>query len=327
MKRREFITLLGGAATWPLAARTQQAGKTYRIGFLANDPTIPTQAAGKAFVEGLRESGFVEGKNAVIERRFADGRTDRASELVAELVRLDVDLILTSGASNAKAAKEATNKIPIVMVNVFDPIALGIVTSLSSPQGNVTGVASHVSPEIAGKRLELLKLAVPAISRAAVLINPDSPQDHLQWEASERAARSLNVALNAVAVRGHSDLEGAFIEMRRERPDAMVGLYNSPNLNYRQPIVSFATENRLPTMYAHREAVEVGGLMSYGASRSDMFRRAAIYVAKILQGTRPTDLPIEQPTKFEFVVNLKTAKALGLTMPNSMQLLADEVIE
>ena len=328
MQRRQFIALLGSAAAaWPLAARAQRGGKVYRIGFLANDPTIPTQAAGKAFVDQLRQLGFIEGQNIVLERRFADGSADRASALAIELIRLDLDLIVASGQNNAKAAKQATNKIPIVMVNVFDPIALGLVTSLASPEANLTGVASHVSLEMTGKRLELLKDGIPRISRVAVLINPDSAQDHLQWRAAENAARLLKVTLQAVEVRQRSDLDAAFNAILRERPDALFGLYNSPTLNYRQAIVDFAAANGLPVMSAFAEITAVGGLMSYGASRSDLFRRAATYVGKILHGAKPADLPIEQPTTFEFVINLRTARSLGLELPNYLLQIADEIIE
>jgi putative ABC transport system substrate-binding protein len=328
MRRREFITLLGGAvATLPLAARAQETGNIYRIGFLANDPTIPTQSAGKAFLEGLQENGFIEGKNLFIERRFAEGRFDRASELAAELVRLGARLIVVSGTNNAIAASKATKTIPIVMANVFDPTALGIVDSLAFPGGNITGLSNDVSPEMASKRLALLKEAVPQISRVAILINPDYAQDQAQWEVLERAARSLNLTLQAVVLRQRNDLENSFAKLRRERPDALLGLRNPQTLLYRKPIVDFAAEERLPAIYAMSDIAEVGGLMSYGPNRAHLFRRAATYVTKILKGAKPADLPIEQPTKFELVINLKTAKALGITIPPSVFAIADEVIE
>jgi putative ABC transport system substrate-binding protein len=329
MRRRDFIRLFGGVAAWPLAARAQQAAKpvTYRIGFLANDPTIPTQAAGKAFLEGLREQGFVEGKNIVIERRFAEGGFNRSSELAAELVRLRVDLIVVSGQNNAVAVNRATKTIPVVMVNVFDPIGMGIVSSLASPGGNITGLTSHVSPEMVAKRLQLLKEVVPHISRVAVLRNPNFVTDQIQWDALERAAPALNVKLISVVLRGRSDLEDLFAAIRHERPDALFASGIPQTLIFRQAIADFAMAERLPAMYPFIECAEAGGLMSYGASRSDLFRRAANYGAKILNGAKPRDLPIEQPTKFELVINLKTAKTIGLDVPLQLQQLADEVIE
>ncbi len=327
MRRRDFITLLGGAAAWPLAARAEQAGKIHRMGFLANDPTIPAQSAGKAFLQGLQENGFVEGKNLLIERRFAEGSFNRASELATELVRLGVGLIVVSGTNNAIAASKATKTIPIVMANVFDPTALGIVASLAFPGGNITGLSNDVSPEMASKRLALLKEAVPQISRVAVLMNPDFAQDQAQWEVLERGAPSMNLSLQAVVLRQDSDLDTGFARLRRERPDALFGLRNPQTLLFRKRIVDFAAQERLPAIYSIAEIAEAGGLMAYGPNRSDLFRHAASYVAKILNGAKPADLPIEQPTKFEFVVNLKAAKALGLAIPPTVLALADEVIE
>jgi putative ABC transport system substrate-binding protein len=327
MRRREFITLLGGAAAWPLAARAQQGANLRRIGFLANDPTISTEPVGKSFLEGLREHGFVEGENIAIERRFAEGVIARSYELAAELVRLDVRLIVASGTNNAVAAKEATKTIPIVMVNVFDPIGLRIVDSLGSPGGNITGLSNHVSPEMAGKRLQLLMEAIPRISRLAVFRNPDFSSDQAQWVFLEGVAPSLNVKLQALTIRNRSELQTAFATIRRDRPDALFGLYNAQTLIFRKLIVDFAAEERLPAMYPLVELAETGGLMSYGASRIDLFRRAASYVAKILSGTNPADMPIEQPTKFELVINLKAAKALGIELPPTLIARADEVIE
>jgi putative ABC transport system substrate-binding protein len=327
MRRREFITLLGGVGAWPLTARAQQPGNIVRIGFLANDPTIPTQSAGKAFVAALAESGFVEGTNIAIERRFAGTSWARSAELAAELVRLEVSLIVASGDNNIIAAKQATKTTPIVMVNVVDPIARGIVTSLASPGGNITGVASHVSAEMAGKRLDLLREAVPRISRLAVLGGRATPQDLSQWNVIEPAARSLNIELQDIPVREEGELENGLNQIRRDRPDALFGLYNGPTLTFRKRIADFAAQERLPAIYAFIETVEAGGLMSYGASRSELFRRAAGYASKILRGANPADLPIEQPTKFEFVINLKAAKALGLTISSTLLARADEVIE
>jgi putative tryptophan/tyrosine transport system substrate-binding protein len=327
MRRREFIGLIGAAAAWPLTARGQQGEKIYRIGFLANDPTIPQQAAGRAFLDGLRDGGFIEGANIVIERRFAEGRLDRPSELANELVGLNVELIVASSPVAAIAAKQATKDIPIVFVNVLDPVGSGIVSSLARPGGNITGLASHVSPEIAGKRLELLKEAVPQISRVAVLLTADTESDTAQWSILEYAARSLRVNLQAFTARVPDEFERAFVKMSRENPDAIFGTYNAPNLIHRKIIVAFATANHLPGMFAFTEAAAEGGLMSYGASRADLFRRTALYVGKILKGARPADLPIEQPINFELVINLKTAKMLGLKIPPTLIARADEVIE
>jgi putative ABC transport system substrate-binding protein len=326
-RRRDVIFALAGAAAWPFSARAQQPWKPIRIGFLANDPTIPAQSAGKAFVAALAETGFVEGENVVIERRFAGTSWARSAELAAELVRLEVSLIVASGDNNVIAAKQATTAIPIVMVNVVDPIARGIVTSLASPGGNITGVASHVSAEMAGKRLDLLREAVPRISRLAVLGGRATPQDLAQWNVIEPAARALNIALQDIAVREPGELENGLNQIRHDRPDALFGLYNGPTLMFRKRIADFAAEQRLPAMYAFIETAEAGGLMSYGASRTELFRHAAGYASRILRGAKPADLPIEQPSKFKFVINLKTANALGLEIPPTLIARADEVIE
>jgi putative ABC transport system substrate-binding protein len=331
MKRREFITLLGGAAAaapviWPLTARAQ-GGKVYRIGFLANDPTIPITAAGAAFLDGLRENGFVEGKNIIIERRFMEGRSDRAAALAAELVRLNMDVIVTSGVQSHLAAKQATAKTPIVMVNAFDPVGAGLVPSLARPGGNITGLVQNPGAELAGKRIQLLKDAVPRISRVAVLMNPDFASDHSQWNALDRAAQLLGMTLLSVSVQRGSDLADALAKSKREQPDALFAMNNGLNLTYRRVIIDFATENRLPLMHAFAEATRDGALMSYATDRAALFRHAATYVGRILKGANPADMPIEQPTKFELVINLKTARALGLTIPRDLLLIADEVIE
>jgi putative ABC transport system substrate-binding protein len=327
IERRHFITLIGGAAIWPLAALAQQSAKIRRIGFLANDPTIPAQAAGKAFLEALRDQGFVEGRNIVIERRFAQGAPERSAELAAELVRLDLELIVASGQNNVTALKQATKSIPVVMVNVFDPVGMGIVGSLALPRSNFTGLTSHVSPEMVDKRLQLLKDAFPRTSRVGVLRMPSFTHDQMQWDALEHAAPALNVRLIAVPIRGHNDLEGAFAALRRDRPDALFGLNDPATLIFRKQIAEFAAQERLPAMYPFTEVTEAGGLMSYGASRTALFHRAAGYVVKILNGARPAEMPIEQPVKFELVINVKAANAIGLTIPREILLLADEVIE
>ena len=328
-KRREFITLLGGAAiAWPLAARAQPAGKIYRIGFLANDPTIPAQPAGQAFLDGLRESGFVEGKNIIIERRFAEGRLDRYAVLVAELMRLEVDVLVTSANQATLAAKRASTKIPVVMLNVSDPMGEGIVASLAHPEGNITGGTQDDSANIEAKRMQLFKDAVPRIADMTVLIGDlDRPYPRVQWQQLELAARSLNVRLRRFVVRQASELDGAFTAIGRDRPDGLFLTNSELNFVNRRLIIELAAKNRLPTMSAYKEYPEGGGLMSYGNVRVDRFRSAGIYVGKILKGTKPADLPVEQPTKYELVINLKTARSLNLEIPRDLLLLADEVIE
>ena len=328
MKRRKFISLLGGAAAaWPLAARAQQPGKTYRIGFLANDPAIPAQPAGQAFLNGLRQSGFIEGKNIIVERRFAEGRTDRYAELVAELIRLNVDALVTSSNGATLAAKRATTKIPIVMMNVSDPVGQGIVASLAHPEGNITGVIQDDSAEITAKRMQLLKDAVPRASQVEVLIDPDFPYAQAEWQRLELAARSLNVKLRQLVVRRESEFEGAFAAIARERPEVLLVTTSPLNFPNRRRIIDLATNSRLPTMSSWREYPEAGGLMSYGNVRVDRFRSAGTYVGKILKGAKPADLPLEQPTKYELVINLKTARSLNLEIPRDLLLVADEVIE
>ena len=327
MKRREFITLLGGAAAWPLAARAQQADKIYRIGFLANDPTIPTQPAGQAFLDGLRESGFIEGKNVIIERRFAEGRLDQYADLIAELIRLKVDVIVTSANEATLAAKHASTNIPVVMMNVADPLGQGIVANLAHPSGNITGLVQDDSAEIAAKRMQLVKDAVPRSTQVAVLLNPDLGYGQAQWQQLELAARSLNVMLRRLEARRASEIEGVFAAIGQNRPDAL--FLTSAELIFvnRRLIVELAAKARLPTMSNLREITEDGGLMSYGSIRTDAFRGAAIYVGKILKGTKPADLPVEQPTKYELVINLKTARSLDLEISRDLLLVADHVIE
>jgi putative tryptophan/tyrosine transport system substrate-binding protein len=329
MRRREFIALLGGAAAaWPLAAHAQQPEKVYRIGFLANDPTIPQQTAGRAFLDGLREGGFVEGENIIIERRFAEGRLDRYADFAEEFVRLGVDVMVVSSEPAIVAAIRASKTIPIVMVNAMDPVAEGIVPSLAHPGGNVTGLIQDESAKMAAKRMQLLKDAIPHATKVAVLINPDLPYEQAQWKQLTQAAQSLNVALRMMPVRQPGEIESAFTEIRSNRPDALfVSTGGSFEFALRRVIVDLATKDKLPVMSNWKETTEVGGLMSYGASRIDLFRRAAIYAGEILKGSRPGDLPIEQPVKYELVINLKTAKALGFKVPQTLLAVADEVIE
>jgi ABC-type uncharacterized transport system substrate-binding protein len=319
--RRGFLlTALAGALAAPLVAEAQQAGKVARIGVLAVSAAAFSPRI-EAFRKGLREYGYVEGKNIVFEYRYAEGKLDRLLDLATELVALKVDVIVTASPPAVRAAKKATSTIPIVFAAVGDPVATGLVKSLARPGQNITGL-SILGPELDGKRLELLKEAVPKTSRVAILFGPESPRKEL-----EIAAQALGIQLISLPVRELGDFEPAFETARKENVHALL-TSPSPLLNtVRERIVELAAKNRLPAMYAGPEFVEAGGLMSYAPSYTDLFRRAATYVDKILKGAKPADLPIEQPTKFELVVNLKTAKALGLTIPPSLLARADQVIE
>jgi putative ABC transport system substrate-binding protein len=332
MRRREFITLLGGAAAaWPVAARAQQAAKVARIGCIVTGSLeSPEQRATvDAFRQGLRERGYVEGQNIIIEYRAADGRIERFPELATELVRLNLDLIVASNTPAALAAKQATTAIPIVVPVMGDPVGDGLASSLARPGGNVTGM-TFLGPELATKRLELLKQAFPTMSRVAALWHPGAYGDSTMKEMMGKlaaAAGTLQVQLQLVEVRGAAEFDRAFLAMGRERADALIVLPSPMLFSERRHIVDLATKHRLPSIAMAREFAELGGLMAYGANLPDLFRRAATYVDKILQGAKPADLPVEQPIKFEFVINLKTAKALGLAVPLIMQMTADEVIE
>jgi putative ABC transport system substrate-binding protein len=314
----------------PLAAEAQQADKIARIGYLslnlaASDPRIR-----EAFRQGLRDLGYVEGRNLLIECRDAKGKPELFPALAAELVALKVDVIVAAGGTLAAlAAKQATATLPIVFPAAGDPVAERLVTSLARPGGNVTGL-SIVSPELVGKSLELLQQAVPGVSRVALLLKPDSMPDRARkdrLEAAEVAARALGVRLQVVEARGPEDFDRAFSDMTRARAGALYVLATPVFDIERRRLVDLAAKNRLPTVYSFKGWVEEGGLMSYGPDVADLFRCAAPYVDKILKGARPGDLPVEQPTKFELVINLRTAKAFGLTIPASVLLRADQVIE
>jgi putative ABC transport system substrate-binding protein len=327
MKRREFITLLGGAAAWPLVASAQQPGRIARIGYLASN--LANQGPLDAFRQGLRDLGYVEGRNVVIEYRDAQGKLEPLAALAAELVALKVDVIVASSTAAALAAKQATTVVPIVFGSVPDPVATGLVASLARPGGNVTGL-SNLNADLVGKCLEYLTQAVPGIGRVAVLWQPGAFGERTEKEmmiAAERAARTLGIQLQFVEARGAADIDNAFSEITGARSDALTVLVSGMLLGERRRLVDIAAKNRLPVFYTFRELVDAGGLMSYGPSLADLFRRAASYVDKILKGTKPADLPVEQPTKFELVINLKTAKALGLTVPPMLLTSADEVIE
>ena len=328
MKRRAFITLVGGAAAaWPLAGNAQQKAKLPLIGVLNPGSTEPPPAA--AFYQGLRELGYTEGSNIAIERRYGDWNTERFKELAADLVRLEVDVIVVMSTSPARAAKQATSTIPIVVGGMADPVSDELIASLARPGGNITG-NTFLGPELIAKRFGLLKDAIPGLARVAALWHPSAYGKRTMEDMvrqTESAARALGLQLQLVAAAGPDDLDGAFAAMTREHAGAVVQLPSPMLFTEHKRLVELAAKGRLPAMYAAREFVEDGGLMSYGASQPDLFRRIATYVDKILKGAKPADLPVEEPTKLEFVFNLKTAKELGLVVSREFLLLADEVIE
>jgi putative ABC transport system substrate-binding protein len=326
MKRREFITLLGGAAaTWPLAARGQQPGKLLTIGFLGSGTASTWSPWTVAFVQRLRDLGWIEGRTVAIEYRWAEGRNERFAEMAAEFVRLKVDVIVTSGIAVA-AAKQATSVIPIVFAVANDPLGTGLAASLSRPGGNVTGLSAQ-SNELAGKRLELLREIIPGLRRLAAMGNAGSPAFRLEMGEVQAAARTLGLEVASFEIRRAEDIVPAFAALK-ERAEVLYVCGSDPLVvANRIRINTLAAAARLPTMHSAREYVEAAGLVSYGPSYTDLFRRAGDYVDKILRGAKAGDLPVQQPTKFELVINLKTAKALGLAIPESFLLRADEVIE
>jgi putative ABC transport system substrate-binding protein len=321
MRRREFITLLGGAAAWPLAARAQQPGKLPTIGFLGS--TTPSHASPwvAPFLQRLGELGWTEGRTIAIEYRWAEGRADRFAEIAAEFVRLKVDVIVTYGAPPVIAAKQATSVIPIVFAAAGDPVGNGLVASLSRPGGNVTGLSIQ-GTDLAGKRLELLREVVPGLRRLAILANVDAPGAVLEMGEVQAAARALGLEVVTLEIRRAEDIVPAF-ETLKGGADALYVCIDALVATLRTRILGV----RLPTTYAVREAVEAGALLSYGPSFRGLFRRSADLVDKIVRGAKPADIPVEQPTKFELAINLKTAKALGLTVPDTLLARADEVIE
>jgi putative tryptophan/tyrosine transport system substrate-binding protein len=327
MERRRFIEVIaGGLLAAPLTAEAQPAAKVPRIGFLGNSTaTLEANLVGP-FREGLRELGYVEGRNILIEYRWAEGKNERLPALIAELIAVKVDVIVTAGTPAALAVKKATTSIPLVMAAVGDPIGVGLVASLARPGGNVTGL-SAIAPELEGKRLELLREVVPKLSHIAVLWNPDNPFLAGSLKETRAAAQVLGIKVQLLGVRTAEEFPAAFAAILKERPGALLVLADRIFLHNRARIVDFEAKRRLPGVYPYRELVEAGGLMSFGPSYAGMHRRAAYYVDKILKGAKPGDLPVEQPTKFELVINLKTAKALGLTIPPSVLGRADEVIQ
>jgi putative ABC transport system substrate-binding protein len=328
MRRREFIVLLTGTAmAWPIAVHTQQpASKLYRIGMLETVSPALNAANLNAFSKGLQELGYVEGKNCVIEYRSADGVAERFPHFAAELVRLKVDIIVTRGTPATQAANAATSTIPVVMASVGEPVEAGLVASLARPGGNVTGVSVFAN-ELAGKRVELVNELLPGISRIALLNNMSNPVTPPQWEETKRAAREFGLQTDFLDVRSGSDIGPAFDTALARRVDVLLVGIDAVTQANRQLIVDSAGRKRLPAIYGSREFVEAGGLMTYGVSYPQVYFHIARLVDKILKGVKPGDIPVEQPTKFEFVVNLKTAKALGITFPPSIMVQADEVIE
>jgi len=327
VRRRLFITLLGSAAVLPMAARAQQAGKIARVGWLSPGSAASDEAFLASFRDGLRQLGWVVGQNVTIEPRWAEGKFERLPGLALELVQLTPDVIVASVTQASLAAKRATTTIPIVMVGVGDPLGSGLVASLARPSGNITGPSSMLA-EASAKQLALLKETVPKALLVAVLWNPANPV----WQAAalkqtEAAAQAMDLRLRLLEARDPGEIEAAFAAMARERVGALFVPADIIFVRHTKLMADLAAQHRLPAMFGFREHVEAGGLMSYAASFPVMFRRAATFVDKILKGAKPGDLPVEQPTKFELVINLKTAKALGITVPQSVLQLADEVIQ
>jgi len=325
MRRREFIALTGAAAAWPLAARAQQTAKVARIGSLSGGSTAGTKDRDACFQDGLRQLGWIEGQNIVIERRWASGNTARLPGLAAELVGLKPDLLMTSGTPSAQAMQRATHDIPVVFNMVSDPVASGIVTSLARPTANITGV-SNFFPAMIGKLLELIK-TISGATRFAVLHDPSNPGKQLDFRVLQDNGRLLGVVIEPMAARSAEDVDAVFATTAQRPPGALIVLVDSVTLSNMQSIVDHSARLRLPVIYQERGFVELGGLMSYALNYCAHFRRAAAYVDKILKGEMPSNLPVELPTTFELVINLKAAKALGLNIPPTILALADHVIE
>ena len=327
MKKHRFWLALGAmllAFSCPVEA--QQPKKLYRIGILFVGSGAFYSAWIDVFRQELKELGNIEGKNIAIEYRYAEGKADRLPSLAAELVGLKVDVIVSSSTPGVLAAKQATNTIPIVFVAIADPVASGLVASLARPGGNITGL-TILGPELSGKRLELLKEAAPNVTRVALLWNSANPSQELIWKETQAVAHELRVQLQSLEVRSFNDFNSAFEAALKEHAQALITTPEALINTHLKRIVEFAAKNRLPAMYANSPFVDAGGLMSYGPDNSAQFRRAAIYVDKILKGAKPADLPVEQPTKFEFIINLKAAKQIGLTIPPNVLARADKVIK
>ena len=325
MRRRKFLVLIGGIATvWPARAPAQQRGRVYRIGILEPTAAAQNRANLEALRLGLRNLGYAEGQNLILEYRSSDGRDERFPELAADLVRLKVDVIVTRGTPAAQAAKGASGSIPVVMAAMGAPLL--VVPSLPHPSGNVTGMTTF-SAELIGKRVELLKELIPGLSRLALLHNMGNPMSPPEWQEAQDAARSLALQAILLDIRSEDDLPRAFEEAARARVDALLVGADGLTQAHQRTIVDLAARDRLPAIHPSRDFVELGGLMAYAPSYPDLYLRAASFIDKILKGANPADLPVEQPTRFELVINLKTAKALGLAVPQSLLARADEVIE
>ena len=327
MRRRNFVALLGGAvAAWPFAARAQHGGKIPRVGFMGNSTAALEANLIGPFREGLREHGYEEGRNVDIVFRWAEGRYERFPALIAELIAAGVDVIVTAGTPAALAVKKATSTVPVVMAAIGDPVGSGVVQNLARPGGNITGL-SAIAPDLEGKRLELLREVVPHLANVAFFLNPANEFHTVSMRQALTAAQALNIRLQPREVSKSEDLEPALASIVTEKPDGLLILADRVFLHNRQRMMDFATEHRLPSVNAYRELVEAGGLMSYGPDYGEMHRRAADYVDRILKGARPGDLPVEQPTRFTLIVNLKASKALGLEVPPTLIARADDVIE
>jgi putative ABC transport system substrate-binding protein len=323
MRRRDFMAIVSSAlAARPLGAYAQEPGKVWRMGFIGQG----YEKFYDALFEGLRDFGYTEGRNLVVERRYAEGHAERFPEFAAEMVRLKVDIIVVSTTPAALAVKNATTTIPVVFPNAISPVESGVVASLAHPGGNVTGGAAQTAI-LSTKRLDILKGVVPGLSRGAVLWNAANPALAFPWRQTQSAAHELGVTLQSLEVRNPDDIQSAFAIMAQEHFDALIVLQDALTLQHRREIIDFAIQSRLPGMFVAKEWVAAGGLMSYGESLSDMYRRGAYFVDKILKGAKPADLPVEQVTKFELILNLKTAKAMGLTFPEAFLATADDVIE
>jgi len=326
VKRREFITLLGGAAAaWPLAARAQQPNKPRQIGWISGAGPLPVH---QDFLQGMRDLGYLEGRDFIIEWRFAEGRYERHTEFAADLVRRNVDLIILDTTSAIPAVRQATSTIPVIMAYSIDPVGNGIVASLARPGGNITGLASALD-DIVSKHFELLRELLPTVSRAGLLSNPASPNHRPFVNSARAASQNAGVALIALDARNRQEIEDAFsTAASAERVEAIAVLADALFNLHRQRVAELAIANRLPSIFSQREYVLAGGLISYGEALSEVFRRVAYYVDKIFRGTKPADLPIEQPSRFSLAINVKTAKAVGLAVPESfLAVRADEVIE
>ena len=325
-RRREFIAGLAGAAAWPIAARAQQPRRTWRIGSLSPGPSTSQSESQKAFTKELNDLGYIEGKNTHFERRAADGVLDHLPAMAAELVGANVDIIWAQSSFAVEAARQATSTIPIVMTGVGNPVGSGFVKSITEPGGNITGL-TNISIEVSSKYLEYLQAVVPNLIRVGVLIDPKHPNHPTVLKQVQLGAQATNVSVSGIELRSVHDIDAAFGALQRERLGALIVPPDPTFLIIHRRIATFALGNRLPTMFGQREGVEAGGLMSYAPNSIDMYKRAAALVDKILKGARPANIPVEFPTRFAFVINLRTAKTLELTVPASLLAGADEVIE